>query len=178
MDSQLFATFCDDLHEKDVSNMLIYVNICSNGFDFEESDRKNPEMKQKFDEYMAKIEQEVRRQGLRQLKSQKSGGFEDMFGRQDSPGAIGELVDKFVKSDTNRPRSKGISKAGVTVEDDIEEPAKIKSWPKQVKMDICWRVPQDSQRVMIFEKLQYAVAGFEQERMTRERYADVNKANF
>ena len=27
MNSQLFATFCDDFFDQDVSNMLIYVNI-------------------------------------------------------------------------------------------------------------------------------------------------------
>ena len=35
MHSQLFATFCDDHYDRDVSNMLIYLNISSNGFDFD-----------------------------------------------------------------------------------------------------------------------------------------------
>ena len=36
MDSQLFASFCDDYLDKDVSNMLIYLNISRNGFDFDD----------------------------------------------------------------------------------------------------------------------------------------------
>lgn len=34
MDTQLFASFCDDYFEKDVSNFLIYINNSRNGFDF------------------------------------------------------------------------------------------------------------------------------------------------
>ena len=41
MDSQLFATFCDDFFDKDVSNMLIYLNITNNGFDFEAADEED-----------------------------------------------------------------------------------------------------------------------------------------
>lgn len=33
--SQMFATFVDNYFDKDISNMLIYMNITSNGFDFE-----------------------------------------------------------------------------------------------------------------------------------------------
>ena len=32
-DSTMFADFCDDYFDKDVSNMHIYLNIASNGFD-------------------------------------------------------------------------------------------------------------------------------------------------
>ena len=39
MQSQLFATFCDDFFDKDVSNMLIYLNISQNGFDFAAADQ-------------------------------------------------------------------------------------------------------------------------------------------
>ena len=45
MDSQLFATFCDDFFDKDVSNMLIYLNITKNGFDFEAADEEDQSMK-------------------------------------------------------------------------------------------------------------------------------------
>lgn len=39
-------------------------------------------------------------------------------------------------------------------------------------MDICWRVPQDNQRIMIFEKLGYAVQQYEIERNKKQRFAD------
>ena len=49
MDSQLFATFCDDFFDKDVSNMLVYLNITRNGFDFEAADQEDQKMKQDFE---------------------------------------------------------------------------------------------------------------------------------
>ena len=45
----MFATFCDDYFDKDVSNMLIYMNINQNGFDFDAADKANPKMKQDFE---------------------------------------------------------------------------------------------------------------------------------
>lgn len=49
---------------------------------------------------------------------------------------------------------------------------KKKDWPDLKKIDICWRMPIDNQRVMIFEKLEYAVSGYERDRETCERYKD------
>lgn len=59
MNSQLFATFCDDHFDRDVSNMLIYLNISSNGFDFKEADAKDRTMKDAFEERMANIWREI-----------------------------------------------------------------------------------------------------------------------
>jgi len=55
MNSQLFATFCDDHFDRDVSNMLIYINISSCGFDFDELDKKDPTMKDAFEARMEKV---------------------------------------------------------------------------------------------------------------------------
>ena len=33
----------------------------------------------------------------------------------------------------------------------------IYEWPKNLKVDFCWRLPVDCQRVMIFEKLAYTI---------------------
>ena len=66
MNSQLFATFCDDHFDRDVSNMLIYLNIRSNGFNFDEADEKDRSMKDGFEQRMAKIWQEVRESGAPQ----------------------------------------------------------------------------------------------------------------
>ena len=63
MNSQLFATFCDDHFDRDVSNMLIYLNIRSNGFNFDEADEKDRSMKDGFEQRMAKIWREVRESG-------------------------------------------------------------------------------------------------------------------
>ena len=49
---------------------------------------------------------------------------------------------------------------------------KIKDWPKFQKIDICWRIPQDNQRVMIFEKLEYACYCFDRERQINKTYGD------
>ena len=69
MNSQLFATFCDDHFDRDVSNMLIYLNIRSNGFDFNEADEKDRSMKDGFEQRMTKIWQEVRESGKSQRET-------------------------------------------------------------------------------------------------------------
>ena len=69
MNSQLFATFCDDHFDRDVSNMLIYLNIRSNGFDFNEADEKDRSMKDGFEQRMTKIWQEVRESGKSKSES-------------------------------------------------------------------------------------------------------------
>jgi len=48
-------------------------------------------------------------------------------------------------------------------------------WPKFQKIDICWRMPQDNQRVMIYEKLEYAVKCYERDRVCSERYTDAQE---
>ena len=63
MNSQLFATFCDDHFDRDVSNMLIYLNISSNGFNFDEADEKDRSMKDAFEERMSRIWREVSKSG-------------------------------------------------------------------------------------------------------------------
>ena len=63
MNLQLFATFCDNHFDRDVSNMLIYLNIRSNGFNFDEADEKDRSMKDGFEQRMAKIWREVRETG-------------------------------------------------------------------------------------------------------------------
>ena len=57
MDSQAFATFCDDFFDKDVSNMLIYLNINKNGFNFAAMD---PALERQFKQRMEKVTQEVK----------------------------------------------------------------------------------------------------------------------
>lgn len=52
MNSQLFASFCDDWFDKDVSNMLIYMNISSNGFIFEDGD---PAIEEKYEERLKQV---------------------------------------------------------------------------------------------------------------------------
>lgn len=39
-------------------------------------------------------------------------------------------------------------------------------------MDFCWRLPVDSQRVMIYEKLAYAIEAIEEHRSFSEKYSD------
>ena len=63
MNSQLFATFCDDHFDRDVSNMLIYLNISSNGFNFAEADEKDRSMKDAYEDRMASIWREVSESG-------------------------------------------------------------------------------------------------------------------
>ena len=46
MQSQLFASFCDDWFEKrECSNMLVYMNISRSGFNMEEVDNADVNMK-------------------------------------------------------------------------------------------------------------------------------------
>ena len=63
MNSQLFASFCDDFFDKDVSNMLIYLNITKNGVDFDAFDLQNSKIKNAFEERMREVEQELLKQG-------------------------------------------------------------------------------------------------------------------
>ena len=48
----MFVSFCDDFFDKDVSNMLIYLNISQNGFDFEAADDQDLNMKDAFNDRM------------------------------------------------------------------------------------------------------------------------------
>ena len=59
----MFATFCDDHFDRDVSNMLIYLNISSNGFNFDEQDDKDRSMKEAFEARLRKIFDEVSESG-------------------------------------------------------------------------------------------------------------------
>jgi len=73
--------------------------------------------------------------------------------------SLGGLVDEFSQEKSKQlPRNVFIDTVRGAENDEI------KDWPKEVKMDICWRVPQDNQRIMIFEKLGYAVQQYEIER--------------
>ena len=80
---------------------------------------------------------------------------------------MGEMIERLAQEQGERPRRTAVN--GV-----IEETRgdSVKDWPKAVKMDMCWRVPQDNQRVMIFEKLEYTVESFEADRKKRARFAD------
>lgn len=42
------------------------------------------------------------------------------------------------------------------------DPEAIYAWPKTQKLDFCWRLPIDNQRVMIYEKLGYSIEAIEQ----------------
>ena len=68
MNSQLFASFCDDWFEKDVSNMLIYMNISTNGFNFDD-DPEGDSMKAKFNQRLDEIKQQVMEAGQMQMMS-------------------------------------------------------------------------------------------------------------
>ena len=160
MNSQLFATFCDDHYEMDVSNMLIYLNISSNGFDFNEADEKDSTMKDKFETRMSQIFEEVKRNG----DLQKQNNAQDSF---DIPRQSEESLSKVVNQMEKSAKEKLLGA-------DLAEPIEIKDWPKFQKIDVCWRMPQDNQRVMIFEKLEYALKGYETDRETTAMYQDQN----
>ena len=62
MNSQMFASFCDDFFDKDVSNMLIYLNITKNGRDFDACDFQDSKIKDAFERRLKNTEQELLKQ--------------------------------------------------------------------------------------------------------------------
>ena len=62
MNSQMFASFCDDFFDKDVSNMLIYLNITKNGRDFDACDLQDSKIKDAFERRLKNTEQELLKQ--------------------------------------------------------------------------------------------------------------------
>jgi len=117
MRSQLFATFCDDFFDKDVSNMLIYLNIHKNGFDFEAADRIDGKMKKAFEERMVQVERELIEKG--QLHSHDNNHTSFNLPKQKNKPVCDSLVDCVREKDCDT----------------------IKEWPKYQKIDICWRIP-------------------------------------
>lgn len=112
--SQMFATFVDTYFEKDISNMLIYMNIKGDGFDFDADEK------------------------LRDIFNKRMDDLEKLL----------EIQNKHLAESTG----------SCEVKDCIRnKDCDLKEWPKFQKIDFCWRMPQDCQRVMIFEKLEYAV---------------------
>ena len=57
------------------------------------------------------------------------------------------------------------------------ECAFIKEWPKFQKIDFFWRMPLDNQRVMIFEKIEFAVTSYDKEREKIKSNSEANSAD-
>ena len=53
------------------------------------------------------------------------------------------------------------------------DPEAIYPWPKCQQVEVCWRMPIDNQRVMIYEKLGYAIQACEEQRTFMNNYSDI-----
>ena len=84
----MFVSFCDDFFDKDVSNMLIYLNISQNGFDFEAADDQDLNMKDAFNDRMKKIEKEL----IDNEKKTHLTSLKDLIPQKD---ALGNLMDNI-----------------------------------------------------------------------------------
>ena len=137
--------------------MLVYMNISRNGFNMEEVDNNDPEMKRKFEERINEVTQKLL---LSTIESEDQTLYRRLSERQqNSRGGIGATEART-------------STQGRTTKSKPIDPEAIYSWPKTLKMDFCWRLPIDSQRVMIYEKLAYSIEAIEEHRIFADRYSD------
>ena len=49
------------------------------------------------------------------------------------------------------------------------DPEAIYPWPKCQQIEVCWRMPIDNQRVMIYEKLGYTIQAIEELRKYQDK---------
>lgn len=134
--------------------MLVYMNISRTGFDMDEADKDDPTMKLKFEERMSEITQKLIQTTIEQKDTvmQRRLTVRQERGRSEA---------------TQERQTEGRSFKSKPI-----DPEAIYSWPKTKKMDFCWRLPVDSQRVMIFEKLEYAIEAIEEHRTFSTKYSD------
>ena len=126
MQSQLFASFCDDWFDKtEVSNMLVYMNISRNGFNLEEMDNENVAMTEKFEKRLDEVTQNL---------LLETRGSEHLQNR---------LSKKQVSKNISQTDGRASTQVRYTKSKPYDTEA-IYPWPKNIKMDFCWRLPVDS----------------------------------
>ena len=93
-----------------------------------------------------------------------------MTNSKKSLDSLGRVVNEI----ENKQKQQKSNKTAYGLEGCVRAPncELVKDWPKFQKIDICWRMPMDNQRVMIFEKLEYALKCYDRDREHCKKYMD------